>query len=112
MAGHKTQLLGISIWILAESGVLLWKWITPQILKMSSVIPDSFKIYPSDLSASSTFSTAITSQTLVKGSRLIVKLFKPPTFLSYSQNKLLNICLKDLYKPLDKADKSCKTKYL
>lgn len=88
MAGHKTSLLGISIWILAESGVLFWKWITPQILKMSSVIPDSFKIYSSDLSVLSTFSAAITSQTLVRGSRLIVKLFEPPTFLSHSQNKL------------------------
>lgn len=78
---------------------------------MSGVIPDSFKTYSSDLSAPSTFSAAVTSQTLVKGNSLIVKLFYPPTFLSYSQNKL-NSCFKDLYKPLDKADKSCKSKHL
>lgn len=78
---------------------------------MSGVIPDSFKTYSSDLSAPSTFSAAVTSQTLVKGNSLIVKLFYPPTFLSHSQNKL-NSCFKDLYKPVDKADKSCKSKHL
>lgn len=44
MAGHETSLLGRSIWILAKSGVVLWKWITLQILKMSGVIPDFLKI--------------------------------------------------------------------
>ena len=73
MSGHKTSLLGRSIWIPAESSVMFWKWIPLQIL--SGVILDSFKIYSSDLSAPFTFSASVTSQTLVKGSRLIVKWF-------------------------------------
>jgi hypothetical protein len=54
MAGHKTSLLGGSIWIPVQLAALFWKWSTLHILKMSAVIPDSSKMYPSDLSAPST----------------------------------------------------------